>query len=318
MTSQSFSRPGAVDLSGMAAQTPPPGDGSAVTARLAGQAPAAGGSYVIDVTDETFQQDVVQRSLSYPVVIDLWADWCEPCKQLSPILEKLAGENEGRFLLAKVDVDANPQISAAFQVQSIPSVFALLRGQPVPLFQGALPEAQVRDVVDQLLQVAVANGVSGRAEPVGPVAAPVEGEHRSRRTTHDSTTRTRRSSAATSTRRPRPTGACSASRRPTPTPRRGSLRWSCCGAPPASTPKAYEPPPTSAPTTSRRSLPRRISTSPTAGSTRRSADSSTRSRRTSGDDRDRVRTHLIELFEVVGAEDPRVTKARAALARVLF
>lgn len=126
-------------------------------------APAPGG-VIVDVTDATFAQ-VLQQSATVPVVVDLWAEWCQPCKTLSPILEKLATEYGGRFLLAKVDVDANPQIAQAFQVQSIPTVVALLAGQPVPLFQGAYPESQIRQVLDQLLQVALQNGVTGTVTP---------------------------------------------------------------------------------------------------------------------------------------------------------
>lgn len=165
MTSESFSRPGAVDLSALAKQA-----GAAGSAGSAG-VPGAGrravtGQYTIDVTDATFQKDVAERSLSVPVVIDFWATWCQPCKQLSPILEKLADEYAGRFVLAKIDIDANQQIAQAMGIQSIPLVAAALRGQLVPLFQGAQPEAQVRAAIDQLLQLAVANGVAGRAEPV--------------------------------------------------------------------------------------------------------------------------------------------------------
>ena len=98
-----------------------------------------------------------------------------PCKQLTPVLERLAAEFAGRFLLAKVDVDAEQQIAAAFQVQSIPSVFAVIAGQPVPLFQGALPEAQVRQVIDELLKVAAENGVAGRLQPIGGDAGPAAG-----------------------------------------------------------------------------------------------------------------------------------------------
>jgi putative thioredoxin len=94
-------------------------------------------------------------------VLKLTATWCGPCKTLSPILEALAAEYGGRFVLAKVDVDAEQQIAAAFQVQSIPSVFAVLGGQPLPLFQGALPEPQVRAYIDELLRVAGENGITG-------------------------------------------------------------------------------------------------------------------------------------------------------------
>lgn len=145
---------GAVDLSALAAPAP----GSAGTAPQPGAVPASG--VVVDVTDATFA-DIVQQSSTVPVVIDLWAEWCQPCKTLGPILEKLAAEYGGRFLLAKVDVEASPQIAAAFQVQSIPAVVGILGGQPVPLFQGAYPEAQVRQIIDQLLQLAAQNGVTG-------------------------------------------------------------------------------------------------------------------------------------------------------------
>lgn len=113
-----------------------------------------------DVTTATFQADVLEQSMTVPVVIDLWADWCGPCKQLTPILERLAAEYAGRWMLAKVDVDAEQQIAAAFQVQSIPSVFAVIGGQPLPLFQGALPEAQVRQYLDALLAEAAKHGVT--------------------------------------------------------------------------------------------------------------------------------------------------------------
>jgi putative thioredoxin len=109
---------------------------------------------IIDVTDETFNTDVVARSRTVPVVLDLWAEWCQPCKQLGPILEKLATEANGAFVLAKVDVDANPQLSAALQVQSIPMVVAIVAGQVADGFLGALPEPQVREWLGQVMQVA--------------------------------------------------------------------------------------------------------------------------------------------------------------------
>jgi len=116
---------------------------------------------VIDVTYESFEADVVLQSKTVPVIIDLWATWCEPCKQLSPILESLAHEYAGRWVLAKIDVDAQQQIAAAFQVQSIPSVFVAVAGQVAPLFQGAMPEVQVRQVIEAVLQQAASIGVTG-------------------------------------------------------------------------------------------------------------------------------------------------------------
>jgi putative thioredoxin len=129
---------------------------------------------VLDVTDETFAQ-VLELSRAVPVVVDLWAEWCGPCKQLSPVLEKVVRELGGRLVLAKVDVDANPQLAQGFRAQSIPMVVALVAGQPVPLFTGAVPEQQVRDVFAQLLALAAQNGVTGVAEVTGD-DAPADAE----------------------------------------------------------------------------------------------------------------------------------------------
>ena len=117
------------------------------------------GTAVIDVTEETFNSLVVERSRTTPVVIDLWADWCGPCKQLSPVLEKLAGESGGQWILAKIDVDANPRLSQALQVQSIPMVVAVIGGQLVDGFLGALPEAQVQQWISQIVAAAEQLGV---------------------------------------------------------------------------------------------------------------------------------------------------------------
>lgn len=175
---------GAVDLSalrnrptGPAAPAPssqPEGAGTSVT-RL-----------VFDATDETFGE-VLELSRTVPVVVDLWAEWCAPCKQLSPVLEKVVEELGGRLVLVKVDVDANPQLAQGFRAQSIPMVVALVAGQPVPLFNGAVPEQQVREVFSQLLQLAAQNGVTGTvpaqpneagdaAEPAEPALPPLHAE----------------------------------------------------------------------------------------------------------------------------------------------
>ncbi|MFZ6003818.1 MAG: thioredoxin [Actinomycetota bacterium] len=105
----------------------------------------------IDVTDATFAIEVVERSKQVPVVVDLWADWCGPCKQLGPILEKVIDETAGKVVLAKVDVDSNRQIAGAFQVQGIPAVYALRDGKVVDHFVGAVPESTVRAFVESLL-----------------------------------------------------------------------------------------------------------------------------------------------------------------------
>jgi len=134
---------GAVDLSSLRARPAAPAAG---TGPGEGASPEGGASgLVFDVTDATFPQ-VLELSRTVPVVVDLWAEWCGPCKQLSPVLEKVVTELAGRVVLAKVDVDANPQLAQGFRAQSIPMVVALVAGQPVPLFTGAVPEEQVREV----------------------------------------------------------------------------------------------------------------------------------------------------------------------------
>ena len=104
-----------------------------------------------DVTDATFETDVLLRSREVPVIVDLWAPWCGPCKQLTPILEKVVGATGGQVVLAKVNIDENPNIAQAFRVQSIPAVFALKDGQVVDSFLGAVPEPAVQQMVDKLL-----------------------------------------------------------------------------------------------------------------------------------------------------------------------
>ena len=118
-------------------------------------------SLVVAATDADFA-NFVELSKQVPVIVDLWATWCEPCKQLSPALEKVVTDLDGALVLVTLDVDANPQVAEVFKVQSIPTVVALIGGQIAPLFQGAIPEADIRQVFDQVLQVAAENGVTGR------------------------------------------------------------------------------------------------------------------------------------------------------------
>lgn len=170
---------GAVDLSSLR-NRPQPGAGVPATA------PPTGG-VVVDVTDASFQQ-VLELSRTVPVIVDLWAEWSAPSKELSPIIEKVTKEQGGKVVLAKVDVDANPQIAQAFRAESIPLVVALLAGQPVPMFTGAVPEEQVRELFTRLLELAAQNGVTGSVptgdeadaadveEPVEPPLPPLHAE----------------------------------------------------------------------------------------------------------------------------------------------
>jgi len=159
---------GAVDLSALnRPQAPPPG--------APGGAPTAGG-YVVDLTEENFGQ-VVQDSARYPVVVLLWIPTDQANAELGTMLGRLAEEYAGRFLLGRVDAQASPQIAAAFQVQGVPTVVAVLQGQPLPLFAGGAPEEQVRAVLDQVLAAAEQNGVTGRAPSQGDdEAAPADVE----------------------------------------------------------------------------------------------------------------------------------------------
>jgi putative thioredoxin len=114
----------------------------------------------IDVTDATFPTEVIERSRTVPVVVDLWAEWCGPCKTLGPILEQVVAETGGKVVLAKVDVDSNRQTADAFQVQGIPAVYALRDGQIIDGFVGAQPEAQVREFVQRLLPTEAEDAVA--------------------------------------------------------------------------------------------------------------------------------------------------------------
>jgi thioredoxin len=327
-----FSLHGAIDLGARQAAA------SRQAARAASAGDDAGGAagHVIEVTDETFNTEVVDRSRNVPVVMDLWAEWCEPCKQLGPVLEKLAAEADGAWVLAKVDIDANPQLRGALQVQSIPMVVAVAGGQVVDGFLGALPEAQVRDWISHIMAAAAQMGLAapagagggpgeaaqaagpgaGRAYPDGPggpggpggdpMADPAFGEAR------DAMERGDLDGAA------------------------AAFEKVLAGAPghPVATLGLAQV-----------QLFRRVDSYDQAAARRAAAEkpddvnaqvqvadidvASGRIeegfdrllgviRRTAGDDRNQARVHLVSLFEIFPPRDPRVTKARGKLSSLLF
>ncbi|MFH9860169.1 tetratricopeptide repeat protein [Streptomyces sp. NPDC017202] len=293
----------------------------AEAARQGGTGAVSPADLVIDVDEAGFERDVLQRSAEVPVVIDFWAEWCQPCKQLSPVLERLAVEYDGRFLLAKIDVDANQMLMQQFGVQGIPAVFAVVAGQALPLFQGAAAETQIRQTLDQLVQVAEQRfGLTGLT--VDPEARPGEREEAAE----------------------------------TPAGPYDALLEAAVQALDAGdfggAVRAYQNVLTDDPGNTEAKLGlaqaellHRVQEMDPQQVRRDAADKPGDARaqiaaadldlvgghvedafgrlidtvaRTAGDERDAARLRLIELFEVVGPDDPRVAAARRALARALF
>jgi putative thioredoxin len=326
MQPRDFSLYGAVDLGARQAAA----QRRQQAAQSAGSA-APGDGAVIEVTEQTFNTDVVERSRTTPVIIDLWADWCQPCKQLSPVLEKLAAEADGTWILAKVDVDANPQLAAALQVQSIPMVVAVIGGQLVDGFLGALPEAQVRQWLGQVLAIAEKMGL------LPPGSADDETDEAD---TEDGTGDARAARA----------GRYGDADRLPPAfeqARTAMERDDLDGAARAFEEQLEVSPsdPMAKAGLAQVNLIRRVSSYDQARSRRAAAErpgdvpaqiqvadidlASGRIeeafdrllgviRRTSGEDREQARSHLVSLFDVLPPRDPRVNKARSALSALLF
>ena len=168
MSSSSFNRPGAVDLSALKQKAQ-----QQTTSSPSTRSGPAGASYVVDVTEETFEAETIRRSVKHPVVVELYSPRVPSGQQLSDALIEIANSSAGKFLLARLNVDAAPGIVQALGLQAVPTVIALIGGQVAPLFQGVLAKDQVQAAIDQLLKAAVANGIVGRAEPAG---TPVSGD----------------------------------------------------------------------------------------------------------------------------------------------
>jgi thioredoxin len=341
MQPRDFSLYGAVDLG--ARQTA--AQRRQQTAQPGGPATSNGGA-VIEVTEETFNTDVVERSRTTPVIMDLWAEWCGPCKQLSPVLEKLAAEAAGQWILAKVDVDANPQLSAALQVQSIPMVVAVVGGQLVDGFLGAMPEGQVRQWIDQVLAAAEKMGMQLTAPAISDED---QGEGDDEGVTEAAV-------------QPGPNGTTAAGRPGAPggygagdpqvppayaEARAAMERGDLDGAARAFEAELANSPgdPIAKTGLAQVNLIRRISSYDQPKVRREAAehpdDVQAQSqvadidlasgrieeafdrllgvvRRTSGAERDQARAHLVSLFELLPPRDPHVTKARSTLSALLF
>ena len=304
---------GAVDLSALKARAD-----SAGRPQAPGADPSPGGTArVVDVTEQSFQTDVVDRSMQVPVVVDLWATWCGPCKQLSPVLERLAEAGGGTWVLAKVDVDANPRIAQLFGAQSIPTVIAIAGGQPIDAFSGAQPEPQVRQWITSILD-ALRDQLPGiraaeQAAPGDSTAMPVTDEPDDPRfTAAEAAVAAGDYAAATAAYQQildvEPANVDA---------RAALIQVRFLARAESTDPSAV---------IRADAAPQDVDAQLAAADVEVAGQQPERAferlveavRRLTGDDRDRVRAHLVELFDLFPPDDARVTAARRALARALF
>jgi putative thioredoxin len=293
--SQSIFTRGAVDLSGLR-QPPPPPPPPPTSNAPAGT--RGGGVVQIDVTEATFQSEVLERSLTTPVVIDFWADWCGPCKQLSPVLEKLAVEYGGAWVLAKIDVDANPRLAQMFRVQGIPMVYAVAGGQPLDAFTGVVPEAQLRQWLDAVLKAA------GGQVPVAEDPRLDEADQALIVGDLDTAERAYQKILAES-----PADAAAEAGLA-----QVALARRTAGVDPVAALNAA------------RKAPDDLDAQLLAADVEMLSGQAEQAyqrlidlvRRVRGEDRERVRLHLVSLFTIAGPDDPAIASARRALASALF
>ncbi|MEV6444249.1 tetratricopeptide repeat protein [Amycolatopsis sp. NPDC051716] len=305
---------GAVDLSALKARAeaaqrqPAPSAGPA-----GGEGPPrpASGDAVIDVTEATFQAEVVERSLHQLVVVDLWAEWCGPCKQLSPVLERMAGESGGAWVVAKVDVDANPRIAQLFGAQSIPTIVAIAGGQPVDAFSGALPEPEIRKWINALLD-ALRDKLPGIRDAEAAGGGPAE-EPEDPRFTEAEEAFERGDFAAAQAAYERILDVEPANELAKNALAQVKFTARAESADPDARAKADADPSDLAAQLDAADLD--IAENDVEAGFKRLIDAV---RRTAGEDRNKVREHLVALFDLFDPADDRVMKARRDLASALF
>jgi putative thioredoxin len=263
----------------------------------AGASPGAA-AVIIDVDEATFQTEVLERSLQTPVVVDFWAEWCQPCKQLSPVLEKLAVEGEGAWVLAKVDIDANQRLAQMFRIQSIPLVYAIVGGQPVDAFNGVIPESQLRQWIAAVVK---AGGVEVETPEDPRLSAADEAMAEGDLDAAERAYRKILSDAPADAAAEAGLAQVALLRRTLGVDLAGALQAAAAA-------------PTDVAAQSRAADVEVISGDAPAAYARLIE----LVRRTSGEEREAVRKHLISLFTMASPDDPAVAAARRSLANALF
>src|SRR4051812_24172323 len=297
---------GAVDLAAVKARSDAAARAQSAPPPSATAPAGAPGSAVVDVSEATFQSEVLDRSFQVPVVLDLWAEWCGPCKQLSPVLERLATEGGGSWVLAKIDVDANPALAQALRVQGIPAVKAVWQGQLVAEFTGAIPEEQARSFVTELVRATTGGAASGGEEDEPVVQDDPRLDAAEAALERGDLAAAEAAYQAILAEEPDHPDAGLALRQVQ------LFRRAEEAGPDALAAADAAPDDVAA---QARAADFLLGTGNVEEAFTRLLDVV---RRTSGEDRDAARMHLVELFTIVGDEDPRVGAARRQLTIALF